>query len=77
MNASAPGIPGLPMSAQSATRCWQGYFYTMMYTAMRHGERVVREVPQDWYFYDDSTRRYLVRWDDAQVPWTQAWFKAR
>jgi hypothetical protein len=49
----------------------------MMYTAMRHGERVVREVPQDWYFYNDSTRRYFVRWDDAQAPSTQAWFKAR
>jgi hypothetical protein len=48
----------------------------MMYTAMRHGERVVREVLQDRDFYSDSTRRYFVRWDDARAPWTQAWFKA-
>jgi hypothetical protein len=39
----------------------------MMYTAMRHVERVVREVPQDWYFNNDSTRRYFVRWDVARA----------
>jgi hypothetical protein len=36
--------------------------------AMRHGGRVVWEVPQDREYYTDPTRPYFVRWDEAPSP---------
>jgi hypothetical protein len=36
--------------------------------AMRHGDRVVWEVPQDGEYYTDPTRPYFVRWDEAPPP---------